>query len=192
MPFAQMGWQMSYALINGALGVWYRSYWFITMFVYYLLLGGLRLIVLRRRNLTENHQILRTDRIAGAGFLLLAVIVSGIVCLEIAEKRNPVYHTIVMIAIAVFTFFLIIKAIVGFVSAHKRNDHTQMRLQDISLVSAIGFVLSLERAMLGSFGDAEDSFTFMMETATGAVAFLVILIMGILLLRHRTDRHNLH
>ena len=70
--------------------------------------------------------------------VLLAIVVSGIVCMGIAESRNPSYDIVVMITIAAYTFYIVIQAVVSFVKAHKGDDATVTMLRDISMASAIG------------------------------------------------------
>jgi uncharacterized membrane protein YfcA len=87
-------------------------------------------------------------RICGVGMILLAVILSGITCMGIAEDHATKYHMIVMIAIAAFTFYLAVLAIISAVKAHRKNNTVLKLLRNIALVSTIGSMMSLERSML--------------------------------------------
>ena len=176
-----MGWNLIYALFNGVLAIAYRSFWFLSMFVYYLILGGMRLLVVspkkdRSAERWSDNAIMRT---LGIEMIILAVVVSGIVCMAIAEKHNPSYNTVVMITIATYTFYAVTMSIINIVKAHKKKDATMIMLRDISLAGTIVAVLSLERSMLGTFGNAEDDFSTTMEIISGAVAFVLIIVIGI-------------
>lgn len=176
-----MGWNLIYALFNGVLAIAYRSFWFLSMFVYYLILGGMRLLVVspkkdRSAERWSDNAIMRT---LGIEMIILAVVVSGIVCMAIAEKHNPSYNTVVMITIATYTFYAVTMSIINIVKAHKKKDATMIMLRDISLAGTIVAVLSLERSMLGTFGNAEDGFSMTMEIISGAVAFVLIIVIGI-------------
>jgi len=59
-------------------------------------------------------------------------------------------------------------------------------LRDISLAGATGAMLSLERMMLGTFGNASDTFSLVMEATSGAAAFVFITLMGMMLLRNKS------
>ena len=37
-----MGWNLIYALVNAVLAIVYQSYWYLSLFVYYVLLGSMR------------------------------------------------------------------------------------------------------------------------------------------------------
>ena len=176
-----MGWNLIYALFNGVLAIAYGSFWFLSMFVYYLILGGMRLLVVspkkdRSAERWSDNAIMRT---LGIEMIILAVVVSGIVCMAIAEKHNPSYNTVVMITIATYTFYAVTMSIINIVKAHKKKDATMIMLRDISLAGTIVAVLSLERSMLGTFGNAEDDFSTTMEIISGAVAFVLIIVIGI-------------
>ena len=87
------------------------------MFVYYLILGGMRLLVVspkkdRSAERWSDNAIMRT---LGIEMIILAVVVSGIVCMAIAEKHNPSYNTVVMITIATYTFYAVTMSIINIV-----------------------------------------------------------------------------
>ena len=170
-----------YALFNVYIGIRYQNYWFISMAVWYLIIGMLRLMAAM-----GNRDVQRKRKTAGAAICFLAVVLSGIICMGIVERRNPIRNEIIMIALALYTFVSMSLAIINVVKARKRKDAFLEIQRDISLVSAIGSMLSLERSMLGTFGDASDKLTFIMETATGAVAFVLISLIGLSLIKRKT------
>ena len=176
-----MGWNLVYAVFNGVLGIYYRSYWFVSLFAYYLMLGLMRgyVVVGRRKNKPSDSSMYR---ICGVGMILLAVILSGITCMGIAEDHATKYHMIVMIAIAAFTFYLAVIAIVSAIKAHHKTNIALKLLRDISLVSTIGSMMSLERSMLGTFGDSREAFSITMEAASGAVSFVMVLLVAVSML----------
>ena len=51
-------------------------------------------------------------------------------------------------------------------------------IRNLSFAAVIGSMLSLERVMLGTFGDAQSLFTLQMEAATGAGAFVLLLMLA--------------
>lgn len=171
-----------YAVFNAFLGFRYHSYWFLSMSAWYLIVGLLKLFIFRRRKNEENADVLKNT---GAGILFLAVVLSGIVCMGIAEQHNPVRELVVMIALAAYTFGYFGLAIYSARKAHKGNKDPEIARRSLALVCAIASMLSLERGMLGTFGDAGDHFTFVMEAASGLVAFLLLLLIGISLLRRK-------
>ena len=111
--------------------------------------------------------------------MILAIVLSGVVCMGIAENHNPRYNIIVMITIAAYTFYIVIQTIISVVKAHKKKDINVIMLRDISLVSSAGTILSLERSMLGTFGDAKDLFSMTMTIISGACSFLFVIAVGV-------------
>lgn len=106
--------------------------------------------------------------------MMLSIVIAGVVTLSIVEKRNNQYPLIVMIVMAAYTFYLIIHAVIESIRAHQSHNRKIAVLRNISLVSAIGAMLSLERSMLGTFGNPFSSFTLIMEAVSGFVLIILI------------------
>lgn len=173
-----MGWNLAYAVFNGVLGFCYASRWYITLCAYYLVLGIMRLsavTVQKSRKRTE-ASVMRT---IGIGMLPLAVVISAITFFTILEQQNPVRNRIVMITIATYTFALVAWSVRNIVRAHRQKSAMMITLRNISCAAATGSILSLERGMLGTFGNAADSFTRTTEIVSGAAAFVLILGLGL-------------
>lgn len=177
-----MGWNAVYAIFNGVMGIIYHSFWFASMFAYYLVLSVMRFIVVSSKSKKRRKSESRMMKVIGTGMIFLAIVVSGIVCMGIAEKHNPKYHIIVMITIAAYTFYIVIQAIISFVKAQKRKNPLMIMLRNISMACAIVALLSLERSMLGTFGDAGDRFSMTMTIISGAVAVLLVIVIGVSML----------
>ncbi|MBR0132869.1 MAG: hypothetical protein IJM14_07305 [Lachnospiraceae bacterium] len=178
----KMGWNALYSIFNGIMGLVYRSFWFVSMFAYYAVLSVMWFIVVSSKEKNKIKSLSKMMKMIGIGMVFLAIVVSGIVCMGIAEKRNPHYNIVIMITIAAYTFFIVIQAIINTVKAHKKKDLTVIMLRNISLASAIGSMHSLERSMLGTFGDADDRFSMIMMAISGAVAFLLVAAIGVLMI----------
>jgi len=182
--FVGMLMSFAYAVFNGALGLTQKSYWYFTMGGYFLALSDVKgEAFFLRRNGEERFGSASLKR-SGIMMILLAVTVSGIIVLEICEKRNPVKDMRIMIAIAAYTFVTLAVAVAGHFRAKRGGTVSDILLRSASLAAAIGSMLSLERGMLGTFGDPADSFTLVMEAATGMAAFLSILALGLYLVHH--------
>ena len=93
--------------------------------------------------------------------------------------NNPQYNNIAMITIAAYTFYIVIHAIISFVKARKKKDLSMIMLRNISMACAIVALLSLERSMLGTFGDAGDRFSMTMTIISGACTFLIVVGIGV-------------
>ena len=100
----------------------------------------------------------------------------------IEDSIGTAYHMVVMIAMAAYTFYIFINAIVRTVKAHRRKDRLEAALCNISFASAVGAMLALTRSMLSTFGSSTSYFSYIMEGATGLGAFLIVLGLGISML----------
>ncbi len=126
-----------------------------------------------------NDSVFRLFVTANMSMVLLAIALSGIVCMGIVEKHNPRFHTIVMITIATYTFYIVIQAVISVVKAYRKKDAAVIMLRDISMAGAVGAVLSLQRSMLGTFGDPGNQFSMIMTVSSGAAAFLLVIAIGV-------------
>lgn len=167
-----------YSLFYAVLGVIYQSPWYITMFVYYILLALMRFSVIssKNRNYMKYHAI---------AMVFLAVTMSGIVCLSVTESRTVVYHMIIIITIATYTFYQTTISIINIIKAHKIKNNKLIILRNISVVSSIGSMFSLECSMLGTFGDIRTNFAKNMEIISGAFAVGIILFLGFSMIKCR-------
>ena len=174
-----MGWILIYAVFNGILGIAYRSGWFATMCAYYAALGLLKLnIVVSERKKPEACVEKKNMLVTGIGLLFLAAILAIIMTFTIADAVGRKYHIVIMISIATFTFFMVGRAIVSAVRAHRQGALVSIMLRNISLASAVGSILSLERSMLGTFSTSTDRFTFIMEGVSGLAGFAIVVLLG--------------
>jgi len=182
-----MGWNLVYAVFNGILGIIFRSYWFASLAAYYLVLGMMRgYVIIGNRKKRSAPSLLK---ICGIGMIMLAVTLSGITCMAIAEEHNPKFPMIVMIAIAAYTFYMAAMSIISAVKARKKKNVIYILLRDIALTGMIGSMMALERSMLGTFGDGDRHFLMIMESTTGAAGFILVLGMAVSLLnRSREDK----
>ncbi len=173
-----MGWNLTYALLNGAFALAFSSWWSLTLCALYLLLGLMKLSVVtlpRSARRTERGML----RFCAAASFGLAVAACGLTVLTIHEGHNPERNMIVMIANAAYTFTFAGLAIRSMALAAKRKSPPLIALRNTSCAGALLSVLSLQRSMLGTFGDASDRFTPVMQACTGGVAFLLLIAMGV-------------
>ena len=179
-----MGWNLTYAVFNGILGIIYHSGWFAAMCAYYAVLGLLKLnIVNAEKKPSEQRPDRKNMLITGLGLLLLAVILAVIVTITISDAVGKTYDIVVMISIATFTFIVVGKAMVNAFQAHRKGNLLSIMLRNISLASAVGSVLSLERSMLGTFGSSTDQFTYVMEGVSGLAGFIIVVLLGSSMIR---------
>lgn len=172
---------LAYAAFNGFLGISNHSFWFITLFVYYSILAIMRFYAVtyefKKKPVRTEHSVMR---FCGLWVCFLAVVLSGMVCLNVSLGRNDAKHTIVMITIATYTFYKTTMAIVNIIKVRKKHSPLLTTLRNINCVDATVSMLALEHSMISTFMTAGESrFMFIMDVSTGAVAFLIVLALGI-------------
>lgn len=170
-----------YAAGNLLGGFLSKSWWFVTIGAYYLVLASTRAFVLFSSRKANAHQ--KTEicicRVTGVLLLLLSFCLTGINVLSIVESRGSKLHEIVMIAIATFTFVKITTAIVGLFEARRKASLFAMVLRNIALADAVVSIYALQRSMLVSFGDMRLDDVRIFNILTGTLAFLIVLLLGI-------------
>ena len=163
-------------------GVTAASWWFLSIGVYYGLLGMIRLIVLRHRG--RKRKILR---FAGYMLMLLSIALVGIVVLAFVEDRGTEFPLVIMLAVAVYAFTKITLAATKWIRNRKRNLVKQKILQSLSLADAFVSIYSLQRSMLVSFEGMTQAEIRGMNLATGSAVCIVLFFLGAKLLpKHRT------
>ncbi|MBQ9330540.1 MAG: hypothetical protein IJ221_06100 [Oscillibacter sp.] len=174
------GVNLAYALFNGGLGLWYRSWWFGALAAFYAVLALLRLWAMGLDRRGRGAAALQP---VGLGMFALAVVLSGMVLLTIRERQNPAHPQVVMLAIATYTFAAVGWTVASAVRDRRTPSPSRLALRSLSCAGAIGSVLSLERSMLGTYGDAAGAFALRTERLSGAAAFLLLVLLGLGLLR---------
>ncbi len=172
------GWNLTFALINGVISLVYSSYWYLTLFAFYLLLGLMKMsaVTLSRSKKRTEADLLRHNALAMFG---LAVIVCGLMILTIKEVHNPVKNKTLMIITAAYTFVFVGLTVNNVIRAHMQKSAVMITLRNISCAGALVSLLSLERAMLGTFGNASNQFSLMMQAWSGGIVFVILIILGI-------------
>lgn len=120
--------------------------------------------------------------------MFLAVIIAGITYLSIDEIIYPVGNKIMVIFQASFSFGLISMTIYSLIVSGKRKEGRIIMIRNLSLASALGSILSLQRTMLGTFGNPEDDFNLKMQAGTGWLVFMILIIMAYELMKMSREK----
>ena len=178
---------VAYTVYNGVIGIMNQSVWFITMAVYYSLLG-----IMRYRAVSTGRKISRLDdreqirkkelsviKTDGILLLVLNLALSGVVLLTIAQDTAKRYSEIMVISIAAYTFYKITMAVVNMVKVRKRKSPILIRIRNIGAADALVSMLTLQAAMFASFQDKNSLNTNQMNAITGLSVCILISILGI-------------
>ena len=183
---------LAFMLYNGLWGILNRSLWFVTVAVYYSLLGGIRFFSLqaKRRADREEDRVLAYEQEMAVmrrdGFLLLAAtaVLGGMIFLKIAGNMVTPYSQVFAIATAVYTFYKIILAVRNIFKVRRLGSPILTAVRNIALADALVSLFSLQALLLVSFATEESrSFDKLMNSITGLAVWLVVSLLGICMAR---------
>ena len=185
--YLSLGINLSYAVMKLSFGIYYRSFWFGTFGVYYVLLTVMRASLLRhaRRNSLGAALILEWERCRLCGVVLIAmsIALSGVSLLLVEQEGARVYPGHLIYAVALYTFYAAITAVVGLVRYRRYRSPVMSSAKVISLTAALVSMLSLTAAMLTRFGSGEDPlFRLITIAATGAGVCAAVLGMSVFMI----------
>jgi len=180
-----------YSLINLGSGFYFRSFWFHSLAVYYCLLAVMRFFLLKNvsqknfgKNITYEY---KHYRLCGIILIAMNIILSIVVFYMIYQNKGAEYHPIHTIALAAYTFLLVSLAITNVIKYKRYKSPVISAAKIINLASALVSVLSLETAMINTFGTTDtDNFKKIITSLTGAAVCIFILATGIYMTIHST------
>lgn len=180
-PYTSLAINFGYALGNCTVGFLTRSWWFVTVGAYYMVLTVTRFCVLQiKRKASGNYDTeLFARRITGILLILLSFCIVGENVLSALKERGTAFHEIIMIAIATYTFAKITMAIIGMVKAKQSPSPALKTLRNISLADACVSVYSMQRSMLQSFPGMGATEIQIMNILTGTGVWCIVLLLGI-------------
>lgn len=178
-----------YIAVKLASGIYYRSWWLITLAVYYALLAVMRFLLLWRWGGIGLVMELRRCRLCGAVLLLMNIALAGMVILMVHQNRGYDYPGMLIYAMAAYSFYAVIVAAINVVKFRRHGSPVLSAAKAIHLAAALVSILALETAMLSRFGGADDArFREMMTAATGGGVCLIVLGMAVFMIAWSTKR----
>lgn len=180
-----------FAVFNGAIGLIGSSPWFGSLSAYYLLLSVMRFGAVRydrRAAKGEQTAELMQDGISvyrrcGILFIIMTAALAGAVILLVHAKGGKHYPGFTIFAVAAYTFYKIIIAVINMIKAGKLRSPLLMAIRDIGYVDACVSVLTLQTAMFAAFGEGQEDLSKGMNGLTGSVVCLMVLAMGVRVIR---------
>lgn len=178
-----------YAGIKMFSGILYRSVWFITLAVYYILLAVMRASLLHyvRKAGKDKVSEWKRYRLCGIILLFMNIALAGIVILVIYQNSGFEYPGMLIYVMAMYAFYAAIMAVRNVVKFRKYGNPVMSAAKVINLTAALVSMLSLETAMLTQFGAADDPlFRQIMTASTGVGISLVVLGMAVFMIVRST------
>lgn len=167
-----------FAVFNGIMWRLDPTPWSGTMTVYFVALVIMSSLVAASTGSNAKLPWSIVAVVCGVTLVALAAIVAVIMYLCIVEGHNDAFPEFAMIALAAFTFYNAIMAIITATKTRK-GDLRQQTLLRVSLAGVIGAILMLEMQMFGTYADlADPQLVVVTEAISGGVGTVLLLAMG--------------
>ena len=180
--YLSLGISLLYVGIN--LWSWYelKSYWFMVLAVYYVIMAVMRFLLVRFVRIQKiGTNILgewKRSRICAYILLLINLSLSGAVLMILYQNRGYDYPGIMIYVMALYTFYALTMSIVDIVKYRKMGSPVMSTAKIVSLSAALVSMLNLETAMFAQFGaglSPENQQIFIILTGAGVSAVVVSL-----------------
>ena len=180
-----------YAVWKFAFGVYYRSVWFGTLAVYYLLLAVTRFALVRHagRNAfgTNIDSEWKRYRLCGVVLAVMTLALTGVVILVVQENEGFHYAGYLIYAMALYALYNVITAIRNVVRFRRCRSPVLSAAKAVNLAAALVSMLALETAMLAQFGSSSgERFRAVMSGATGGGVCVIILGIAVYMIHRAT------
>ncbi len=183
-----------YAGIKMVSGIMYKSVWYTTLAIYYILLAVMRFSLLdhvRSEGTADKNKASgwRRYRLCGIILLFMNFALSGIVTLVVRQNSGFVYPGVFIYIMAMYAFYAAITAVWNVIKFRKFGSPILSAAKVINLTAALVSMLSLETAMLTQFGAADDAdFRQTMAACTGAGIAMIVLGMAMFMIVKSTKQ----
>lgn len=191
--YISFGINLLFAAIKLFYGLSYRSVWFGTLAVYYMMLAVMRFLLLRHVNrigIGKDLALeLRQYRLCGVILLLMNISLLGVVALVVVDNEGFYYGGYLIYVVALYAFYNIISAVWDIIKYRRFQSPVMSASKVIKLAAALVSILSLETAMLTEFGEESgEQFRRIMTGLTGCGVCLIVLVAAIVMIRQSSNR----
>lgn len=159
-----------------------KSYWFMVLAVYYVIMAVMRFLLVRyvriQRIGTNMLGEWKRSRICAYILLLINLSLSGAVLMILYQHRGYDYPGIMIYVMALYTFYALTMSIVDIMKYRKMGSPVMSTAKIVSLSAALVSMLNLETAMFAQFGGnmtPENQRIFIILTGAGVSITVVTL-----------------
>lgn len=169
---------MIYGIFKFITGVIYSSVWFGATGVYYLVLGLMKLSLVKHVIKKSNNKIqLKQYRNTGIFMFLLNSTMVGMIILMIRDGESALYPGFIIYAQAAYTFYILTIAIINAIKYRKNHSPLIAASKSINLVAGIMSMFILQVAMINQFGDV--SSMKLLNIISGSVTSIITISIAI-------------
>lgn len=162
----------------------YASVWFLSMAVYYLVLGGLRayLIICYRRRTPELER--RCYHTTAWFLFLLNIPMGGMIVLMVRTDSEFSYPGYVIYLSALYTFYTMITSAINLIRFRRLGSPILSAAKVLNFVAAMMSILGLQTAMISRFSENGEDYRKMMNAITGGFVYGIVILIAIYMLLH--------
>ena len=165
----------------------YRSWWFVCLAVYYVIMSVMRFLLVRYVRLNrlgaDRRRELQRALACSYIMLLLNFFLTGAVMMVVYQNRGYEYHGILIYVMALYTFYMTIHAIIELVKNRRFESPVMATAKVISLAAALVSMLNLETAMFAEFGaDMAKAHQQLMIMLTGGGIAVTVITLAVLMI----------
>lgn len=179
--YGSLLWNTAYAVFQLGLGFYHNTAWFYSLAAYYICLALMRFFLLAYTKKYEAGEKMKKEleryRFCGIMFLFMNIALTVMMFFRVFGDRNFYHHEITAIAIALYTFVTLIRAIVNLIKYRKFGSPVYTASKLITLAAACVSVINLESILLATFDDGTISvvqFRLMLGLSGGFVSAFII------------------
>lgn len=181
-----------YVLFRIFAGLRYTSVWFVSIAIYYLVLGVLRAYLLfgyRHRCMERERRCYR--RTAWMLFLL-NIPMGGMILLMVRTNSGYRYPGYMIYLSAMYAFYAMTMAIVNFVRLRRLGSPILSAASVLNLISAMMSILGLQTAMIARFNENGESYRRRMNAITGGAVYAIVIAIAVsmLLRSNKTEKRG--
>lgn len=162
----------------------YVSVWFITIAVYYLLLGLMRLsLILCYRSRTAESE-LRCYRRTARRLFLLNIPMGIMITIMVLTDSGYSYPGYIIYLSAMYTFYTVILSVVNLVKYRKLGSPILSAAKVLNFIAALMSLLGLQTAMISRFSTGEKNFGRTMNAVAGGSIWIIVILIAVYMLLH--------
>lgn len=185
--YGSLVWNVAFAIFQLGLGFYHKSFWFYSLFAYYVMLGVMRFFLVKhtRKYEANEEKEIEIKKYIVSGYLLLAMnlALAVIVFFIVYLNKTFIHHMITTIAMAAYTFVTFTFAIINLVRYKKYKSPVYSAAKSITLIAGAVSMLTLETTMLTTFGTTEGPlFNQIMLSCTGLAVIGFAITMAVIMI----------
>ena len=165
-----------------------KSYWFMVLAVYYVIMAVMRFLLVRYVRIQKIGTTIlgewKRSRICAYILLLINLSLSGAVLMILYQHRGYDYPGMMIYVMALYTFYALTISIVDIVKYRKMGSPVMSTAKIVSLSAALVSLLNLETAMFAQFGaDMSPEHQRIFIILTGAGVSITVVTLSVVLIR---------